>query len=1210
MQWRLILIIGILLLIATASIIHAQSTYTTTHFIIYNLANASQTFIQNLANDLENAYNLYTSKGMKMALPCSGTQYTIYVVPSISGNEAGVTYWEYTYSSSTYQVINACVLYINISASITMQWLEVTAYHELVHVSQEAYLQNATIIKAYPWYFEANPEGFAEYYTQYCAFTIEYFQNQLYEVDPYSYNHAAIQNYEDSAFFYWLLSIGMNPATIMQNVFTTSTVNVPWLNNYYTQYLLSLVHGQNLCGKTYYPTWQTITFTSSGTQSITISLQGLSAQYYEIELPGAGSLEIIVSGGTVQSNLLMNQVFRVSNTTLYMAVVNPTTSSETITLTINYNQGLTIKVISGSYNITSQTLITTLLIEENGTPISGTVTINGNSYTANNGYVTVQFNDVTWGNYIINVMYGGNQGVTSINLQQPTITNHPGQLYITQSSHGYIYVTINNPNTINLVTSMLISVPPTTLLKPSLNLTFNKNLNLNPGPNKIPIYFTVVSPVQGSMTIYLYIGPNTSITAGTQITPVTVSIINATYNWSNNKTQVVINGGPAGQLITNLNGLSGIININYTTYVLAQLNIRIPQPLLTNTSIEPIIITPYWWVGKLTLNINYTETCPNYLVTYTLPLTINNTFTKNINLNCGEEQALLTIINKTTGRIKLTISIGTSILNTSLNVKMPPVNMKATITPNLIAPTWWLGNLTITMNLTQCPYNATYEVPIYINNEYLGMQKLNCNAPTNYLSTVNITSPSTTTLVSIGINETQVSTLISPPQIKAVPIEFLFTNEAIYAKINITITGNLKYLIMGAIVNGNTTITMNYKEPLNATNITINTGFTNITEEIPRPIITITTNTTIAPYPSTATINIIIKTQNTTYINATMTISINNTQILKKPITLSPNTIGTETINYTPTKPGIYIITINTPMNSRTLTLAFIVIKNLSISVNPFNLVDNTTELRITANYQPSQVRVNATINLSGCATKILTIPINTTIKLTFNKTCTLKINATLANKDAHTTAVWGYLNIIPIYTTIGSINGTPITLVNSTLTIIVTNNGTKLPAQITINTTNTNKTIITKIPKETLTITTQYHNQINKTEITLIVVPMEYLEAKQYETELNPGASKILEELINKATLSGNWTLIGQLMNYHKNSEKWPLTNELMNYVISQYLTTNNPYYLKTAKYLAQYPWALYLIIIIVAIIIALTIRKHHGSKTNPKKNYKKNLY
>lgn len=291
--------------------------------------------------------------------------------------EAGITDIQYNYNPSTGQIISSCTIEINITAGLSGDLLEHTAYHELVHVSQYAYVQYITIPQSYPWYIEADAEGTASYYTNQCPLAQSYFQYNQYEYDPYDYSGKPIINmYYYSAFVYWLIANGVGPSTIEENVFASSSVVVSWLDNYYVQYLLSLVHGQNLCGSTYYPSFQSVDMSGS-MYSLSVSLQGLSAQYYEIQLPATGTIEITIGSGTVISNLQLNSEFMVTNTTLYMVLANPTTGSEDVTVTVQYVPHMGIKVVGGAYYVVSQKLNLELYITYQGSPVSGTAYVNG-----------------------------------------------------------------------------------------------------------------------------------------------------------------------------------------------------------------------------------------------------------------------------------------------------------------------------------------------------------------------------------------------------------------------------------------------------------------------------------------------------------------------------------------------------------------------------------------------------------------------------------------------------------------------------------------------------------------------------------------------------------------------------------------------------------------------------------------------------------------
>ncbi len=586
---KVILLLAVSLVLLSISVNALAPTVNSTHFLIYDLANAGSSYDQVLDNYLEQAYSLYTGLGMKMTPPCSGSQYTVYVVAQAQQTgEAGITDIQYNYNPSTGQIISSCTIEINITAGLSGDLLEHTAYHELVHVSQYAYVQYITIPQSYPWYIEADAEGTASYYTNQCPLAQSYFQYNQYEYDPYDYSGKPIINmYYYSAFVYWLIANGVGPSTIEENVFASSSVVVSWLDNYYVQYLLSLVHGQNLCGSTYYPSFQSVDMSGS-MYSLSVSLQGLSAQYYEIQLPATGTIEITIGSGTVISNLQLNSEFMVTNTTLYMVLANPTTGSEDVTVTVQYVPHMGIKVVGGAYYVVSQKLNLELYITYQGSPVSGTAYVNGTAVAVSNGYATVSFTGITWGGtYTINATYNGESALTGITLDEPSmsIITPPQTLYLTSNSFGYMVVGVNNPNDVQVITTIMMSSPPSPAnpFKPMIYfMPGNESVTLDPGQNSIRFYFMVNSTVvNGQGDVYLYVSPSTAESIVYSIVPIQVSIASVNYDISRNYTMVNVQASNIGSLTTGFPGLSGTVYVNYSTYTVATFSINIPSPNLT-----------------------------------------------------------------------------------------------------------------------------------------------------------------------------------------------------------------------------------------------------------------------------------------------------------------------------------------------------------------------------------------------------------------------------------------------------------------------------------------------------------------------------------------------------------------------------------------------------------------------------------------------------
>jgi hypothetical protein len=665
------IILAILLITSTPMYTYAQTpAVSSTHFVIYDLAGAGQTYDQELDNYLEQAYSLYTSLGMKMAPPCNGAQYIVYVVSSLPGSETGVTEWYYTYNPSNGQIISACIRYINISAGLSTQWLEHTAYHELVHVSQAAYYQYTAIPQDYPWYIEADAEGTASYYTNQCPLAQGYFVNDQYEYDPYDYYGKPIINmYYYSAFIYWLISNGIGPATIEANVFTGDSVVNSWLDNYYVQYLLSIVHGQDLCGTTYTPTFQTISV-SGNTYTFNVSLQGLSAQYYEIQLPSTGTIEVTVGGGAVSSNIQLGSAFTVSNTTLYMAIVNPSTSSESVTVTINYAPSITARVVYGTYYVLNETLSLELYVTYGTSPINGNVYVNGTMVTADNGYAEVTFTGIGWGTYTINVTYNGLSTLTSVSLQQPLISliTQP-TLYLTGNSSGYLVLSIDNPNpSISIVTRVAVSSPPspTNTYEPMIHFEpANETVLLNPGQTvTVKFYFFTNSTISsGQGYVYLYNGPTTALTLSYSVTPAQVNIVNAEYYLNGNSTIVNVYINNVGEEQLTVSGLSGLAYINYSTYTITVLRINLAPPIITLTP-KVVLLAPGWAIINVTVTLT-SQKCPGYPVLYRAVFSINNTYIGDVEAPCGASGYVQGVLNVTyTGQLITLTLTGTTIEST------------------------------------------------------------------------------------------------------------------------------------------------------------------------------------------------------------------------------------------------------------------------------------------------------------------------------------------------------------------------------------------------------------------------------------------------------------------------------------------------------------------------------------------------------------------
>ncbi|WP_054849396.1 hypothetical protein [Vulcanisaeta sp. JCM 14467] len=1096
---RRYIIIALIIMIIIPLAVKAQApAVNSTHFVIYDLANAGQAYDQELDNYLEQGYSTYTGLGMKMAPPCSGNQYTVYVVSQAEqASEAGVTEWYYEYNPSTGQIINACIVEINISAGLNQEWLEHTAYHELVHVSQLAYLQYTTMPQNYPWYIEADAEGTASYYTNQCPIAQDYFQYNQYEYDPYDYSGKPIINmYYYSAFIYWLVANGIEPATIEQNVFAGSAIVNSWLDNYYIQYLLSIVHGQDLCGTTYYPSFQTISV-SGNTYSFSISLQGLSAEYYEVQLPATGTIEITASGGSVISNIELNSAFSVTNTTLYMAVVNPTTNSETVTLTISYTPGMMVKIVSGTYNVMRGSLTLELYVTYGTAPVTGTIYVNGTAISASNGYASITLTGITWGTYTVNVTYDNSAALAQVTLTQPTISLITSStLYLTSDSFGYLVFSINNPNNVILITDVIVSSPPspTNPFKPMIYFQpGNETVTLNPGTNTVKVYFFTNSTVtSGQGDIYLYNSPSTAITLGYNVVPAQVDISDATYYINGNYT--VINAYVSGisSIQSVVAGLSGAVYVNYSTYTITVLIINITPPTI---DLIPSIITiaPHWVLVNATIGIYSPTTCPGYPVTYSGEFYVNNNYVGSATVQCGKAKFIWGVLNLTYTGNKLTLTISNSSITTSLG--------------------------------------------------------------------------------------------IVPPRITVIDYLWNVTGTTEYVTVDLSVTGPYQYVVFNHVLS-NSTIEVNYTLPISEGVLVINTGFNNITISRPTPSISLE-SPAITAYPHVISVTINITMPPTLAYEGPLNVYINGSLYSSMIINLPPGRSSLVNVLVKPMMPSIYVIDVELgTWSSSNITAASVELLGLSIQAEPLVLIGRYETINITLNdYPPISLPINVTLN--GCINETMVVTANASLSMAFNEECKLSINASSYILTSEAVSYWDDLNLW-INNTIGYYDGYPL-LLNETITAYATfNNGSRVPATVLINGSNTFTP--QALGPITIMLSIEYLGITNESEINAYVIPPTYFEAEEILNEL--GNPPFLNTTIANAIKSGNWGLVNEVVSdYQSSSRSYDPLAQLSRYLLTQAIVNGDINRIGLVSTILRYEILIYVVFTAVITLMIIAI-------------------
>ncbi len=685
-------LLAALITVAAASALVLADPYLTEHFELYDAAGAGQAYLAALADVLESAYNRVKSIGVSLAPPCGRQRYTVYVVSS--NIEGGVTSTLYIYDSEG-RVLSSCVAHINFTRNLSGPAMRKTVYHELMHVAQAAYYRYVSILHSCPWYVEGTAEGFACYLTGVCSSEPRYYDKRLYYLNPYSIQCAREESYSTGAFFHWLVSSGYaSMPTAFERIFSSSNVQIPWLNAAYASFLLSIVKGQGLCGAVYRPYMQAVRLT--GDQwSTSVTLEGLSARYYIIELPGSCTVEVKVTGSAVLSNLKLNEPFRVENQTLYLALVNPSPSAASLTLTVSASGYLSARIAGGRYDAATGQLEIDLSVAVGSAKITGQVYVNGTPYRADNGRVVAQLAGLSWGSYALLVSYEGLEATLRFSINPPVftpVTKSP--IYISMGCYGRIVVRADNPNPFKVYTSLLLEPPSIEGSEPLLFESKVVDVELQPGQGTIELPFAANRPSsQGELLIRVRYGSSSPVVARYTIVPADISVIEVTYNSTTDVATAKLFVPQLGaHFVSSFSGFSGEASAVYDTYVIGSVNLQIPA-IAATLRVEPEVVAPSWLLTSVEASVATSGACPAFPVIYWVQLRVNSTTLGSASLLCGEAATLKGFINSTrprgAWRVKFTANDRWS---TVVELTPPRVD----VTPS----SWLIHDEGITLNVT------------------------------------------------------------------------------------------------------------------------------------------------------------------------------------------------------------------------------------------------------------------------------------------------------------------------------------------------------------------------------------------------------------------------------------------------------------------------------------------------------------------------------
>ena len=1101
----ILLVILILILAFATRVSFSAPTYSSQNFDVYDNAGAGSAYAQSVANAFEAARSALVNRGVGLSPPCNGNKYAVYI-QSLSGSEAGLTTWQYSYDPNTGKILSTCIVDIKIAPGLSQSVLTHTAYHEMNHVAQLAYVQYKNVLESYPWYVEASAEGVAGALSGICGWEPSYFlQYNLYTTNPYSFSNAAPQSYAYGAFYNWVISSGYaGAATSFSASFSGSSVISDWINSAYTSFLLALAKGVQICGTTYRPSYQQVTLAPSG-WSTQFSLDGLSAKYFTISLPSPG-LVTISTTGTLRSNLALNQPFYVSNGSLILALVNPSLSQANYQVSITFSPPLTAEIRDGVFNPIDRTLQLRLYVTYAGKPVDGAVLVNGTTLTASSGYVDLTLQGVSWGVYPLSIEYSGEKTTITVSVEKPSLQLvTPTPLYLSSSAYGSIITRVINPNKFKVLASLKVVEPKVDNQSILVYTNVPQSLTLQPGATEVRIEFKTVGSIsRASGKIILQLDPANNVEASLPVEPASLAVTLASYNSESDKTIVSVIIQPLSlQTQVQISGFSGSVAVPYATY----------------------------YVGVVTVDL------PRYTVTLTA-------------------------------------------------------------SPKIVAPRWLLASVNATVFTSSCPaYPVEYEVTVRVNSSIIGVSKFQCGSKPQLSTDLNFTLNQLNDIILIANGNPSWSTRVAvkPPRIAWRILEWRVLDNGSLVRLLVNVSGPHKYLVLGhQVYNGS--ITLETFLPAPEKQLRVDIGFETLRTVMPNVTLSLRTPE-VAIYPTRVKSTLIVNTSS--YLDAFLEVLLDGTQVKKIRITGSGSIM--KELELEPEAPGEHAVTVSSWFAEESRKFFYVRVEKITVNAPPLRLIGAKAETKIIINsHPPLPLPIN--VSLKGCEEKTFQLHGNSSLTLSFDKVCSLRLTASILNYTAATTITWDKINL-GLEEVLGFIDSTAIIPTGAVSGYAVFANGTRIPAPVKVN--GQENYTIAQLGKAVLTLSVEYMGCSNSTSLEVFLVPKDtYLRSLGMVNAL--GRPRALDEQLRLAVVSGNWKTINSALEvYEKSSEATAAYDPLRllsRWLLEKWASEGDPSLLALSEWITRNEVPLYAVMGTILAATILLLKKKFRRKTSMK--------
>lgn len=1118
MRWLLVVA---LLVAATAYALETE------HFIVYSDDS-------NLAKYLEEAYSFYVGKGLKPAPPCQGTKYPVYV--DASNPYAGDT-----------EIGDRCIWRI-----VFKDYTRRLVFHEVAHVFFEYYKHYTQDF----WVDEAVPEAMASVATGVYYFPHMYFQEKLYEKNPFALGSERLYDwYKYSAPVAWYLERAGNWADVL-TAFSTRQGAA----SLYVKFLLELAKGVSLGGVTYRPDVEVVEVAPGAVRKYP-DLPGYAAVYYSVSVPRGGVLRISVEGGgagRVVSNVALNRDIVVNNGTLLVAVVNNSSQTSQLTL-IFYFSALQIRVLDGVFE--GGRVSVRLYAEYNFVRVDGVVKVNGTSVRFVDGVGVYNF---TGGlrQYVLVLEYGDSWTYLYLDLSRPVIVVRPATLYLDRGGRGVLNVTISNQNPVAIrcvLSGTGLAFRPVEVFIPRGNSTFRLEFQaVDQPPEKAAV---TCGPLSAALDVYR---PSYSLYfdldewRGVLTAKFGPDVLNYT-----------VADLPANISLRYGGYVAGVVSIQKPTLEVMTSEPRLKGGNVVYTLSISIAGMPSWTKLRGTVKVDRYEGVYTG-GTYYLDIPLRPGESRRVEVQVGRLHTAVDVnapsvktyvtpiravvdgrVVKLFAKVEYSLKVddyveiifenakadrlpGGFVVLTysyndvyvirysslgerySVNVSLPRPEVSIAMVRGVVTPAWFYGLFNVTVKVCNPSVDARYVVDVGFGALYLYAERGRCASNSTQIKWDAPLNQTFTFKVNTSFGEKTLRLSTPPPQVEPRLKRWLIQGSREVADVALVVKTppNYTYVIFGREVAGEASLDVEVEAKEGAA--VVDYGFGRVKLERPRLLLEARPLAVEVGVPTS--LEVMIAVPPGLYVNNTLQIGPSS-----KPIYVGPGVSVFHVALPGFVGPGFFNLSIAFgPYVNHTTAVAYRIV-NLAVHAPSRVPVGVPVSIRVVGRVEPP-LDVGVAVDASGCAVGNYLLRLNQSLTFTSNKTCVLKITAHTNTSNAVAEVEWASLRAEVRYVELGRLRGLPIFPARGVSARVLLGD-TPVEGQVRI------VGDFDRLGLVNFTIYVEYMGVVNKTSFVGFAAPPDsYSAANQTMNLLPADARPYFRYLVERAVATGDWALVDKI--------------------------------------------------------------------------------